>query len=112
VGSWSGYLFGLVQDFSKGDDAVDGLALAYADEQRITNSTGHVTQLILQVKVGTMIASAMLRVPACAFVGPASGQWVRWHPLSRQHNLLLNTVCWCMYCRCTMHRAATLPQQT
>jgi hypothetical protein len=51
VGSWSGYLFGLVQDFAKGDDAVDGLALAYADEQRVTNSTGHVTQLILQVKV-------------------------------------------------------------
>ncbi|KAF6263192.1 hypothetical protein COO60DRAFT_1635413 [Scenedesmus sp. NREL 46B-D3] len=45
------YLFGLVQDFAKGDDAVDGLALAYADEQRVTNSSGHVTQLILQVKV-------------------------------------------------------------
>jgi hypothetical protein len=47
-----------VQDFAKGDDAVDGLALAYADEQRITNSTGHVTQLILQVKVGKAAAKA------------------------------------------------------
>lgn len=58
VGSWSGYLFGLVQDFAKGDDAVDGLALAYADEQRVTNTTGHVTQLILQVKVGPVVLQA------------------------------------------------------
>lgn len=48
---WSGYLFGLVQDLLTGDNAVDGLALAYADEQRITGLTGDVTQLILQVKV-------------------------------------------------------------
>lgn len=35
----------------KGDNAVDGLALAYADESRLVDSNGNVKQLILQVKV-------------------------------------------------------------
>lgn len=51
VGTWSGYLFGLVQDLVDNDDAVDGLALAYADESRLVDSSGAVKQLILQVKV-------------------------------------------------------------
>jgi hypothetical protein len=44
-------MFGLVQDLVPGDEAVDGLALAYADEQQITNSNGDVVQYMLQVQV-------------------------------------------------------------
>lgn len=33
------------------DNAVDGLALAYADETRLLDSSGNVKQLLLQVKV-------------------------------------------------------------
>lgn len=51
VGAWSGQLFGLVQDLTPGDAAVDGLALAYADEQRVTDSEGNVLQLIVQMQV-------------------------------------------------------------
>jgi len=51
VGAWSGQLFGLVQDLTPNDGAVDGLALAYADEQRLTDADGKVTQLIVQMQV-------------------------------------------------------------
>lgn len=52
VGAWSGQLWGLVQDLVAGDGAVDGLALAYADEQKITDANGNVNTLILQMQVG------------------------------------------------------------
>ncbi len=52
VGAWSGQLWGLVQDLTPGDNAVDGLALTYADEQKITDANGNVTTLILQIQVG------------------------------------------------------------
>lgn len=51
VGAWSGQLWGLVQDLTEGDGAVDGLALAYADEQKITDANGNVNTLILQMQV-------------------------------------------------------------
>lgn len=54
MGAWSGQLFGLVQDLIPDDGAVDGLALAYADEQRLTDADGNVKQLILQMQVGSM----------------------------------------------------------
>ncbi len=53
VGAWSGQLWGLVQDLTPGDNAVDGLALTYADEQKITDAGGNVTTLILQMQVGS-----------------------------------------------------------
>jgi hypothetical protein len=103
-----------VQDFSKGDDAVDGLALAYADEQRITNSTGHMSQLILQVKVGQCGGNRHNNecVPTHASGDPASGQWGHWRFLSWTQTLRLMTECWRMHCRCIMRQAAMLPQQT
>lgn len=52
VGAWSGQLWGLVQDLSTGDGAVDGLALAYADEQKITGTDGNVKTLVVQMQVG------------------------------------------------------------
>jgi hypothetical protein len=51
VGAWSGQLWGLVQDLTTGDNAIDGLALTYADEQKLTDSNGNVTTLILQMQV-------------------------------------------------------------
>lgn len=51
VGAWSGQLWGLVQDLTPGDGAVDGLALAYADEQRLTDADGNVQTLVLQMQV-------------------------------------------------------------
>ncbi|KAF8072527.1 hypothetical protein HT031_000187 [Scenedesmus sp. PABB004] len=50
VGAWSGYLFGLLQDVSPGDGAVDGLALAHVDEARVLAPDRSVAQLILQAK--------------------------------------------------------------
>jgi hypothetical protein len=52
VGAWSGQLWGLVQDLATGDGAVDGLALAYADEQKITGTDGNVKKLVVQMQVG------------------------------------------------------------
>lgn len=51
VGAWSGQLWGLVQDLTPDDGAVDGLALAYADEQRLTDAEGNVQTLVLQMQV-------------------------------------------------------------
>jgi hypothetical protein len=94
VGTWSGYLFGLVQDFAKGDDAVDGLALAYADEQRVTNSTGHVTQLILQVKVSAAVLSRCqlsdVQLPITHEAPPT------------YHTLYIYAICWQ---QCALHDA-------
>lgn len=63
VGSWTGFLFGLVQDLSHGDSMVDALALAHAQEQRILDAQGRISQLILQVKVRFAATSIKL----CAF---------------------------------------------
>lgn len=63
VGSWTGFLFGLVQDLSHGDSMVDALALAHAQEQRILDAQGRISQLILQVKVRFATTSIKL----CAF---------------------------------------------
>lgn len=51
VGAWSGQLWGLVQDLTTGDNAIDGLALSYADERKLTDANGNVTTLILQMQV-------------------------------------------------------------
>lgn len=41
-----------MQDLATGDGAVDGLALAYADEQKITGTDGNVKKLVVQMQVG------------------------------------------------------------
>jgi hypothetical protein len=51
VGAWSGKLYGLVQDLTPGDGAVDGLALGYADEQKQTDADGNLQKLTWQFQV-------------------------------------------------------------
>lgn len=51
VGAWSGKLYGLVQDLTLGDGAVDGLALGYADEQKQTDANGNLQKLTWQFQV-------------------------------------------------------------
>jgi hypothetical protein len=52
-----------VQDLVTGDGAVDGLALAYADEQKITGTDGNVKALVVQMQVsGRALVSS--RVPS------------------------------------------------
>lgn len=51
VGAWSGKLYGLVQDLTPGDGAIDGLALGYADEQKQTDANGNLLKLTWQFQV-------------------------------------------------------------
>lgn len=94
VGAWSGQLFGLVQDLTAGDGAVDGLALAYADEQRILDNQGNVKQLILQMQVRAQQACAYVNIHIRALLGRKGHHkmqcgckiwllWVHWSSASK-----------------------------
>jgi hypothetical protein len=134
VGAWSGKLYGLVQDLTPGDGAVDGLALGYADEQKQTDVNGNLQKLTWQFQVNpqgsghviwsaprAIIEDAVDFIPpcwcvACQVVGNNQAQLRSMCGSSTSLRLCLvltdNQWVLCCPCRCTMPRAAMPPQLT